>query len=197
MVDDSYSSLAELVTFRPMDKPLEGGSEVAPFRDSRGRRTAWAKTVQLLRRELEMLDAVHPILMIAMRPQDFRVDGLPRGDRKASSPGVILTFEAPALGAVRMVGDKYNRWQDNIRAIAKSLEALRSVDRFGVTKTGEQYRGWLALPMGSGASGSRGVALVAEHGSVKAALKVTHPDHGGDEADYRSVVAAREMGMVK
>jgi hypothetical protein len=56
--------------------------------------------------------------------------------------------------------------------------------------------GRLALSMGSGVSGSRGVELVAEYGSVRKALHATAPDHGGDENDYRSVLAAREMGMV-
>jgi hypothetical protein len=37
-------------------------------------------------------------------------------------------------------------WQANVRAIALALEALRAVDRYGVTKRGEQYQGWTALP---------------------------------------------------
>lgn len=37
-------------------------------------------------------------------------------------------------------------WQANIRAIAKTLEHLRDLDRWGVTKRGEQYTGWKALP---------------------------------------------------
>jgi hypothetical protein len=198
MDDGSYGSLAALVTFRPLDQRVTGANEPAPFRNSSsGKRTAWTKTVRLLARELEMLRARHAIMMIDFRPQDFRADGIPRADRRAGSPCVVLTFESARLKAsMRMVGSRYDRWQDNVRAIALSLEALRAVDRYGVTKTGEQYRGWLALPMGSGVSGSRGVELVAEYGSVRKALHATAPDHGGDENDYRSVLAAREMGMV-
>jgi hypothetical protein len=34
----------------------------------------------------------------------------------------------------------------NARAIALGLEALRKVDRYRITKRGEQYTGWSALP---------------------------------------------------
>jgi hypothetical protein len=46
--------------------------------------------------------------------------------------------------------DPMESWQHNVYAIAKSLEALRLVDRYGVTRRGEQYTGWKALPAGSG-----------------------------------------------
>lgn len=43
-------------------------------------------------------------------------------------------------------------WQHNVRSIALGLEALRAVDRYGITKRGEQYAGFTgALPAGRGA----------------------------------------------
>jgi hypothetical protein len=185
----AYAALAELVTFRPLDRPANSATEWSPFKAS------WTSTVKTLRRELEAIGARHAVMLVDFREQDFRADGMPRGDRRARSPGVVLTVESKR-GTIRMEGVKYDDWQDNVRAIALSLEALRAVDRYGVTKSGEQYRGWLALPMGSGVSGSRGVELVREHGSVKKALHATAPDHGGDREDYESVLAARKMGMV-
>lgn len=185
----AYSALAELVVFRPMDKPLRGAEEWSPFKAS------WLATVRDLRRELEAIRAEHTIMLVDFRESDFRADGMPRADRRALSPGVVLTMES-ARGALRFEGLKYDDWKDNVRAIALSMEALRKVDRYGITRSGEQYRGWRMLEMGSGVSGTRGVELVAEHGSIKAALKATAPDHGGDRVDYESVLAARSMGMV-
>jgi hypothetical protein len=42
--------------------------------------------------------------------------------------------------------DTFTDWKSNLRAIAKSLEALRLVNRYGVTQCGEQYQGFAALP---------------------------------------------------
>ncbi|MDB4928303.1 MAG: hypothetical protein JWM10_787, partial [Myxococcaceae bacterium] len=44
-------------------------------------------------------------------------------------------------------------------------------------------------------STARGAHLVAEHGSVKAALLATHPDRGGDPAQFRDVQAYRDGGQ--
>jgi hypothetical protein len=41
-------------------------------------------------------------------------------------------------------------WRDNVRAIALGLEALRTVDRYGITHKAEQYTGVKALGQGTG-----------------------------------------------
>jgi hypothetical protein len=82
----------------------------------------------------------------------------------------------------------------NVRAIALALEALRKVDRYGVTKRGEQYAGWKALPSPNDAILERGRQIIREHdGDVRRALAATHPDReGGDEEAFKAVSAARE-----
>ena len=47
---------------------------------------------------------------------------------------------------MRFPCDTFTDWQANVRGIALALEALRAVDRYGVTQQAEQYRGWTALP---------------------------------------------------
>lgn len=89
--------------------------------------------------------------------------------------------------------DVFTDWRDNVRAIAKGLEALRAVDRWGVAKRGQQYAGFALLTAGPGKE-ERGRQLVAQHGSVTAALRATHPDTGGEgasEADFDAVMAVR------
>lgn len=86
-------------------------------------------------------------------------------------------------------------WEDNLRAIALALEALRKVDRYGVTRRGEQYTGWKQLTAGdSGPSAERGRRLIADAGGVAEALKATHPDLGGAQIDFESVQLARREG---
>lgn len=38
----------------------------------------------------------------------------------------------------------------------------------------------------------RGRELIRRHGSVKAALHATHPDHGGERGEFEAVLAARD-----
>ena len=77
--------------------------------------------------------------------------------------------------------------------IGLGLEALRAVDRYGITSRGQQYAGFRELPSAtSEPSISRGQQLISEHGGTREALRATHPDGGGDAADFAAVMAARE-----
>ncbi len=187
----SYSDLARLVTFRPLDGPIEAtGRTRSPFR------ATWGDTVSLLARELRAIGAQRTVLEVDLAERDFRLDGLPRADRRAYTPGIRISFTAtrvPGKPNLRYEVGRFDDWQDNVRTVALALEALRKVDRYGVTKRGEQYAEWKAPPMGAGdPSPDRGRALIRDHGSVTAALKATHPDHGGDPAAFADVQAARE-----
>lgn len=108
----------------------------------------WSATLELLDREIFHLGhgRRHPdsVLQIALRDQDFRIDGMPRANSVPSHPGVILNIES-TKGPLSFPCDKFTRWQDNLRAIALSLEALRKVDRYGTTPGNEQYQGWRAI----------------------------------------------------
>lgn len=113
-------------------------------------RSTWSDTVELLRRELRQLDGgtYYPdtVLQLALREQDFRLtDGLPRANAIPSMPGVILNIESTTAGPLSYPCDAFDRWTDNLRAIALGLEALRKVGRYGITPGNEQYRGWRAI----------------------------------------------------
>ncbi len=185
----AFDDLAGLVTFRPLERAVPGARRLSPFRAS------WSSTVDLLVKELRAHGAQTAVLEVDMREQDLRLDGMPRADRRARTPGIVLSFEAatvPGRPKLRYEVGEFSDWQDNLRAVALGLQALRAVDRYGVTKRGQQYAGWRALPMGSGdPSPERGRVLIREHGSVAGALKATHPDHGGDPAAFADVQAAR------
>lgn len=45
----------------------------------------------------------------------------------------------PRRGHLSYPCDTFTTLQDNLRVIALALEALRMVDRYGVTRRGEQY----------------------------------------------------------
>lgn len=179
------------VTLRPLS--------AWPHPDTRRRRSrytfkaAWQDTLDLLRRELRHLRASNVVIGAGFQESDLRLDGMPRaGARTPAHPGIELSFTTPTHGRLVYATDVCERWEHNVRSIALGLEALRAVDRYGITRRGEQYAGWKQLESG-GPSADRGRELIRRHGSVRDALKATHPDHGGDAADFADVQAAREQ----
>lgn len=120
----------------------------------------WSDTLDLLIREVTMLDGQHLVLGIDVREQDFRLDGTLRANaRPVATDGVEVAFDS-RHGPLLYRCDQYLRrsyqrggmesWQHNVRAIAMTLQALRAVDRYGAARSGEQYRGYRQLPAGRG-----------------------------------------------
>jgi hypothetical protein len=163
---------------------------------------SFSDTVKLLDRELRLLDPKDPhmpvcVLQIAMREQDFRIDGMPRANAVPSHPGVILNIETRNKPPMSFPCDTFTHWHHNLRAIALTLEALRKVDRYGVTQTGQQYRGWQAIeakPAGI-TSATAAIARLAEIAQLsptsdydaadtyRQARREAHPDrNNGDQA---------------
>ena len=199
------------------------GMTVAPIREwpgelTRNRRVSnfsatWSATLALLRGELRSIGARNVELLVAIPADQFRLDGRPRANAKQQHPGVILSFDSK-VGHLSYAVDTFTHWMDNVRGIAKSLEALRMVDRYGVTKHGEQYRGFLAIeataaPAGFTSTEDAKMFLArvtgwayADHPLrelVRRAQRMSHPDHGGDAATFQRVSLAeaklREAGL--
>ena len=115
----------------------------------------WDQTLALLDAEVEALGGDGPVVIqIDVQAVDLRADGMLRTRARVGDfPGVIVSFTS-RHGALRYATDAFEQrwsgalpgWQANVRAIALSLQALRAVDRYGVTRRGEQYTGWSALP---------------------------------------------------
>jgi hypothetical protein len=108
-------------------------------------KASWTSTVDLLVSEVTKLGLKGSIaLRIDVRRGDIRQDGMLRANASATFPGVVVSFQS-RYGSLSYATDAYDHWQANVRAIALSLQALRSVDRYGVSKSGEQYAGWRAI----------------------------------------------------
>lgn len=183
-------------TCRPL--PIWPHPATNPRRSRYTFKASWSSTMRLLAHELLLLGAQNPVIGAGFREQDLRLDGLPRADaRVPAHPGIEISFDTPRYGRLSYATDSCEWWEHNVRSIALGLEALRAVDRFGITRRGEQYAGWRQLTAGPASDVDlieRGRALIAEYGSVVAAIKATHPDAGGDPEDFRAVQAAREAG---
>jgi len=142
-------------------------------------------------------------LLVAIDPSRFTRDGRPYAAAKAAHPGVVFSLDT-RHGHLSYPCDRFPTWQDNLRAIALALEALRKVDRYGVTAHGQQYRGFLALEAPAAGdsvddavaalallSGLRVVEVEASPAAaVRKAQRVAHPDHGGTRDQWDALTVA-------
>lgn len=205
------------MSFRIVIEPIERW----PLPDTRGRpyapfRADYSDTEELLNRELRTLNARGVVVIQVVTRNgagDVRRDGMLRAQAKTEHPGVRLSFESkhgPLTYATDAFAGSYNRpgWQQNLRAIALGLEALRKVDRYGISRSGEQYRGWQQLEAGPAQSPIDVLARWAgpQFGAqyrddlprlVRAARIGAHPDrHDGDHTGSDEVIAAiRALGL--
>ncbi len=151
-------------TFRPLTQwppgPRTGTKKSGQFK------ATWLQTLDLLEYELGKLRARDVVIQIEDPEgiKGIRNDGSIRivsTKFYRNLSGIVLSFESPK-GNISMPCDRYDYWQDNLRAIALSLEALRAVDRYGVTKGNEQYRGWAKLEAPSnGMDRSKALEVIA------------------------------------
>lgn len=189
---------------------------------------SWSDTLALLGAEVDQVrrrdqrdDPI--ILQIDVPESAIRLDGGVRANARAASHAIIVSFESKH-GPLRYLCDTYSQvawkvrstqqpWQANVRAVALGLEALRSVDRYGIASDGEQYRGFTALPPAGGSAPDLDARLAAAFlaqwsgldvaadsppqlvdRAYRSAARVLHPDAPfGDAAKFRYLTAARDL----
>lgn len=185
--------------------------QASPFR------TGWTQALDLLEAEYDALDGSELVIEVDVREQDIRNDGLLRANARPEHPGVRVAFES-TRGPLLFACDRYEAhtwqkmtsWQANVYAIAKTMEALRAVERWGAAETHEQYAGYRQIA-GPGAQAAlppmvvlrevlevNGVDVtgMTPEQMVRRARRVTHPDSGGSAAEWNAVnEAARAMGV--
>ncbi len=201
------------VTFRPLGK-WPGEATPAGERGSSRFRASWQATLKLLRTEITALEPERTIVQMDLTEHAIRRDGLPRADARPSSPGVVLSLELEPGVWAHFPCDSYLDWEDNVRAIALTLHALRAIDRYGVTKRGEQYAGWKQIPAQTGGGGlslDEAAETLAKYAGIRgngAALRAsaevrqiayrkaaarTHPDAGGSVEAFQLVGEAKRL----
>ncbi|MCP9947199.1 hypothetical protein [Actinomadura madurae] len=188
-----------------------------PRRSSGAFRASWSSTVRLLEREAAFLGADLVVLQVDAAAQDVRKDGMLKTRAKVGFPGVVVSFNSDH-GPLRYASDAYEQewggappgWQTNTRAIALALQALRAVDRYGVTHRAEQYVGFRALPAAPNvgfASADAALRWMREQGRpffadpaialpdelYRGLAKQFHPDVGGTAAEWERLDQARRL----
>lgn len=187
------------VSYRPL--PTWPHGETSPRRNASFKVSVSRTITELLeevRRIQKSTDSDEVVIGAGYREADIRLDGRPRADARAPlHPGVEISFDSKH-GRLTYATDVYDDWRDNVRAVRLGLEALRAIDRYGVAKRGQQYTGFALLSAGPGLE-EQGRILVERWGSIKEALRHTHPDTGDTDMtsrDYQAVIAFRESQRV-
>ncbi len=114
--------------------------------------------------------------------------------------------------------DRFRRIADNLHAIAKSIDALRAIERYGAVSVEQAFAGFAALPPGSGEEmipeqprvdwrrilgGSwpeldKAELLAIAKARHRKLIAVAHPDAGGSTsaaADLNTALAAAEQEL--
>ncbi len=157
-------------------------------------RATWTDTLDLLIGEAEQLGATLVVLQVDCAPGDIRRDGMLYAKARVGFPGVRVSFDS-RHGPLTYATDAYETWQANVRALALALQALRAVDRYGVTRRGQQYTGWLAIEARPDQALAEAVALLDSYGGERRALHATHPDTASafDPEKFDAVQRARAL----
>lgn len=151
-------------------------------------------------RELGLLKATEIVISSNLR---LRQDGFPYSDqRQPEDVGIAVYFKLNGEGQC-IPCDKWHKVEDNLRAIVKTIEALRGIERWGAKEmVNAAFRGFKALPSSTIVTPYQSrlwydVLEVQPNASaevIKAAYRQKllkhHPDHGGEVAAFNEVQKA-------
>lgn len=137
------------ITCRPLNGTTFPPDSRAQYENCRFKAT-YSQTMRDLKDELRRIGVDRAVIELEINEADLRKDGAMRASSKPHGTRIRVSFEKPGAGPLQFACDTYGDWLYNIRAVAKTLEALRAVDRYGATQGSQQYAGWAALPEASG-----------------------------------------------
>lgn len=130
----------------------------------------------------------------------LRNDGLPyASQRQPDDPGVALYFQRRGKQMV-FACDQWLKVEHNIYAIAKTIEALRGIERWGSSDLMERaFTGFEALPAPEQWWQVLGLSQNASVADIKSAYRRlaadAHPDRGGSEGAMARLNNARDRAL--
>lgn len=157
-----------------------------------------AYATSFLLEELRRLGARN--IVISTNVELRKRDGLPYSGRRApDDKGVAVYFQWEGESQC-MPCDKWSRVECNIWAIAKSIEALRGLERWGAKDmVRASFRGFKALPEKASESKADYFAGCDTKQDVnkrfRSLSKTYHPDTGGDPEQFKELLRQYEMKM--
>ena len=160
--------------------------------------TTFAQTRDELMRQVGIMGARYPVLSTNI---ELRRDGLPYAQQKEpDDPGVAVYFEYKGK-QMSFACDRWDRVRDNVRAIQKTIEAIRGIERWGASDMMERaFTAFEALPPPGDWRADLGIndaapSLDAVRTRYRDLVKTHHPDRGGDAEQFHRINAAWERAQ--
>lgn len=157
----------------------------------------FAKIRDELWAEISRLGGNYPVLSTNL---PLKRDGMPyAGQKEPSDPGVAVYFERRGRQMV-FACDKWDRVQDNMRAIQRTIEAIRGIERWGASEMMERaFRAFEALAPPQSCWDILGVRRGASREEIDAAYRAkarrAHPDAGGSTSAMAELNRARDEAI--
>lgn len=165
-------------------------------------KTGFGAARNLLLAELSRMGATRIILSTSI---PLRNDGLPRANVRpdGGDTGVAVYFYRKDKQMV-FACDKYDRSEDNIYAIAKTIDAMRGIERWGASDmmerafsgfkqlsatSGEEENPWQVLGLGDRRGTTTRESIVSAHRLLS---QTAHPDKGGSSDQMARINIARD-----
>lgn len=158
-----------------------------------------AIALERMQAELDRLGAKSVILSSNL---ERTLSGAPRsGQADPADPGVAVYFTLKGKDTV-LACDRWYRAADNMVAIAKHIEAIRGMDRWGCGSIEQAFAGYQALPAPEQWFQVLGIRASATKVEVDSAFKrlamEAHPDkQGGDKAKMQRLNDARDRAYAE
>lgn len=193
----------------PLSWPL-GYPRTKWTRSSRFKISPFGKTRDAVLKELNMMlsyDERKSIIMSTNVP--LKNDGFPYANYKQPDDKGVAVYFTYKKEAVVLCCDEYNKIEDNMWAIAKTIEALRGIERWGVSEfLKRSFAGFNALPPKSEGARRREWWVVMDYvekpgrmpwdvagiqAQYKSLAKARHPDVGGSVEAFQELIDAYEQ----
>jgi hypothetical protein len=176
----------------PLGRPRTKWPERSNFDVTLGR------AIQDVQHEVKLLGG---IALIISSNLPLRRDGMPYANATQPDDRGVAVYFTLKKKPMCFACDRWNRIEDNMRAIAKTIEALRGVNRWGTGNMVEQaFTGFAALPAPEswwqvlGLSGPDATREQIEDAHRRLIMK-HHPDRGGDSELASRINRARDIGF--
>ena len=156
----------------------------------------------------EMMEELHRLGardIVVSTDQPLNRDGsVSLARRQIDDPGVAVYFKRKGRDVV-LACDQYDTLHDNMRAVSKTVEAMRGIERWGASDMLDRaFTGFeaLAAPQASVVEPwwqVLGVEQYCQRTQIESAYRqlarTAHPDQGGSTAEMSRLNVARDAGL--
>lgn len=187
-----------MTTAYPLAWPYGRPRSNYPVASRFGTRTV-DQCTKMLVHEIKLLGGSDVVLSTNIR---LRNDGYPHSSQRPPEDKGVAVYFTYKKRQMCFACDRWDKIQDNIYAIAMTIEALRGIERWGSGSMVEQaFTGFVALPAPKSPHDILGVQPNATEDEIEHAYKfkamVRHPDRGGSHELMAELNAARTQLKAK